>query len=221
MKIKGILWDLDGVLADTQSWHSRAESDAMAEIGLSVAPEEIGVHFAGTTDRPLFQSLLLQHHRKADAEAVESLIARKKFLLFGRMDREGVPWVAGAKELFYSFAATGLPMAVASSSTIEFIEYVVKALGIHPHLHNLTSGHEVPKSKPEPEVFLLAAKRLGVDPAQALVLEDSANGLTAARRAHMRAVALWPDPAKAPPCSYAVPTWVGQSAPSLLAKVEG
>lgn len=220
MKIKGILWDLDGVLADTQSWHSQAESNAMAEIGLAVAPEEIGADFAGTTDRPLFQGLLQKHNRRAEPEMVASLIARKKILLFGRMDREGVPWVTGARDLFYSFAATGLPMAVASSSTMEFIEYVVKALGIRPHLQNLTSGHEVPKSKPEPEVFLLAAQRLGVDPAHTLVLEDSVNGLTAAHRAQMRAVALWADPAQAPPCTHAVPTWVGETAASLLEMVE-
>lgn len=221
MTVRGILWDLDGVLSDTQAFHSWSESAALAEIGLAVDPDEIARHFAGSTDRPLFEGILKSRLGAFTAPEIDSLIARKKALLFGRMDREGVPWVPGARDLFDSFAATGLPMAVASSSTLEFISYVVEKLGIRTRLANLTSGHEVPKSKPEPAVFLLAAERLGITPDTALVFEDSAFGLEAARRAGMRSVALWPAPGQAPACTWATASWVGLDASTALAKVGG
>jgi len=214
--IRGILWDLDGVLSDTQSIHSRCESLVLAEAGIAIPPETIGKDFSGSTDRPLFTEIYRRHGRAITPQELDGLIERKRKLIFKILGEEGVPWVPGAQALLASFAQGGFPMAIASSSTLEFVRFITDRLGITPHFKSITSGHEVPRSKPEPAIFLLAAQRIGVPPAECLVVEDAALGLLAAKRAGIRSLALWPKEKTPPDATRVVHSFVGLDAQKVL-----
>jgi HAD superfamily hydrolase (TIGR01549 family) len=215
--IRGILWDLDGVLSDTQSIHSRCESLVLAEEGISISPEAIGKDFSGSTDRPLFTEIFRRHGRGITEAELAAIIERKRKLIFRLLGEEGVPWVPGAKTLLVSFADLGLPMAVASSSTLEFVRFITDALGITALFKSITSGHEVPRSKPEPAIFLLAAERIGVSPAECLVVEDAELGLLAAKRAGIRSLALWPREKPLPDATRVVHSFEGLNAQTVMA----
>jgi HAD superfamily hydrolase (TIGR01509 family) len=109
-----------------------------------------------------------------------------------------------ALELIALLGARGVPIAVASSSPMSFIDQVLSELGVSDAFAARATGEEVPRGKPAPDVFLLAARRLGVAPERCTVIEDAVAGMTAARAAGMRCVALLHDPTRPLPADLAV-----------------
>jgi HAD superfamily hydrolase (TIGR01509 family) len=182
--IKAVVFDLDGVLLDSEQlwdetreqlskerggrWHDRAQRDMMGmssrewsrymheTIGLSEPPEEI------------------------NREVVERLAAAY---------RERLPVIPGAREAVERLAVRW-PLGLASSSNRELIDLALELLGVR-HLFKATvSSEEVARGKPAPDVYLEAARRLGVDPAHTAAIEDSHNGILAAKAAGMRVIAI-------------------------------
>jgi HAD superfamily hydrolase (TIGR01509 family) len=182
--IEAVVFDLDGVLLDTEQlwdeareqlarerggrWHDQAQRDMMGmsslewsrymheTIGLPEPPEEIS------------------------REVVERLTA---------LYRERLPAIPGAKEAVERLAAD-YKLGLASSSNRELIDLALELLGV-AHLFAATvSSEEVACGKPAPDVYLEAARRLGIEPARAAAVEDSQNGILAAKAAGMRVVAI-------------------------------
>lgn len=182
--IQAVVFDLDGVIADTEQvwdevrerlvrerggrWHDRAQADMMGmsspewsaymhdELGLAETPEEI------------------------NDEVVRRMLARY---------RSGVPLLDGAVEAVERLAAA-FTLAVASSSNRPLIDAVLDAAGIAGRFAATVSSEEVARGKPAPDVYLEAARRLGVAPERCAAVEDSANGLRSAHAAGMRVLAL-------------------------------
>jgi HAD superfamily hydrolase (TIGR01509 family) len=182
--IEAVVFDLDGVLLDSEQlwdtareqlakerggrWHDRAQRDMMGmssrewsrymheTIGLPEPPEEI------------------------NREVVERLAAAY---------RERLPVIPGAREAVERLAARW-PLGLASSSNRELIDLALELLGVR-HLFGATvSSEEVARGKPAPDVYLEAARRLGVDPTRTAAIEDSHNGILAAKAAGMRVIAV-------------------------------
>jgi HAD superfamily hydrolase (TIGR01509 family) len=182
--IEAVIFDLDGVLLDSEQvwdeareqlakerggrWHENAQRDMMGMsslewsrymhdvIGLPEPPEEIS------------------------REVVERLAS---------LYREHLPVLPGAREAVERLALRW-PLGLASSSNRELIDLVLELMGV-AHLFRATvSSEEVPRGKPAPDVYLEAARRLGVDPTQAAAIEDSENGIRAAKAAGMRVLAI-------------------------------
>ncbi len=214
-KIKAILFDMDGVIADTQVAHSHVESLALAQKGIKTTPEALEKEFSGNTERVLFETMLLRHEQEASQKVIEELVEFKKNSLAEYLKIHPVQFIPGVFDLIKGFHQMGLPMAVASSSPKAFIEFVINELELYRYFLALTSGHEVPKSKPDPAIFLLAAQKIQAEPKHCLVIEDAIHGMNAAKSAGMYCLGLWKKEQKTP-ADYVVNTFVGKSPDFIL-----
>ena len=197
-----IIFDMDGVLSDTQRLHASVESSLLAERATTISPEEITERYAGMADAEFFRAVL---GARLDGPTLEWLI-REKWVRMMDRSRGTIRPMDGAVELVRALAALGTPLAVASSSPLGFIDHVLNALEIAGCFVVRASADEVPHGKPAPDVFLLAARRLAVEPFRCTVIEDAVAGMQAAARAGMRCIALVADPARPVPADVRVTT---------------
>jgi HAD superfamily hydrolase (TIGR01509 family) len=194
-----VIFDMDGVLSDTQSLHAFVEAELFAERGITITPQEITAQYAGVADADFFRAVL--GNDLAD-RTLDALIREKWQRMMARS--AGIQPIEGAVELVGALAAGGTPLAVASSSPLPFIDHVLDALDIAGSFRVRASAEEVPRGKPAPDVFLLAARRLRVEPARCTVIEDALAGMQAAARAGMRCIALVADPSREVPADLRV-----------------
>ena len=182
--IEAVIFDMDGVLVDSEPLHRRAEREVVRELGFSIPTEEHNA-FARTTDKFMWGNL------KERFQLPQSLddITRLKQLTYRSMAQGNLHPMTGVLELVPRLALR-YPLAVASSAVMDEIDLTVDSLGIRPYFRVFVSGRDVPNSKPAPDIFLEAARRLGKQPSACLVFEDALTGATAAKRAGMRVVAV-------------------------------
>ena len=184
MTFQAILWDLDGVLADTFELHYQTWATAFAGHGLPFDRQLYHGAF-GMNNKDLVAVVL---GRPAEAGFVAQVTEQKE-----RAFQQAAPGLVrsfpGVQAWLEEARALGLQQAVASSAPQGNIEVLVDALGFRPYFAALVSGFAIP-GKPDPAVFLEAARRLGIHPKDCLVIEDSLPGLEAARRAGMRCLAV-------------------------------
>lgn len=180
--IRTVIFDMDGVLVDTEPLHHDAFFRHFAELGIPMTREEYAT-FLGSSTRNVYQLLKAQFGLPQD---VEALISRKREL-FGVSFEESaeLDLLPGARVLIEELFRAGMPLQLASSASKETIDRVFTRFGLYPYFDNLVSGEDFPKSKPDPAIFLHAAKLSGMPPRECLVIEDSANGVTAAKAAGM------------------------------------
>lgn len=169
---------------DSEPMHLRAYQEILTACGVSYT-EEDNREFLGRKDIEILRVLKQRHRLSASAED----LLRDKEAILARLLAESTPR-PGLMGLIKKARARSLSMAVASSATLPTIELVVETLGIRGYFVTLTSGDEVRRGKPAPDVYLLASERLGVEPAACLVVEDTAAGITAAKAAGMYCVAI-------------------------------
>lgn len=185
--IKAVIFDMDGVISDTQVIHAKTESELLKNYGIEMYPDEITRRYAGVADEKMFQEIFANAHQKMPA--LTQLVERK-WRIMDELVRGNVKEIRGTREFIGSLQSYGLPLAVGSASRIAFIELVLKELDLRQRFDVITSAEEVEKGKPEPDLFLLAAKRLSIAPASCLVIEDGISGMIAARRAGMQCIGL-------------------------------
>ncbi len=181
----GAVFDMDGTLTDTEMMHCAAYQKVVASFG-KVLTEEGYDQFTGATDAMICKYIIDRDHLEISAQ--ELLIRKER--LFHEMLRGSLQPLPGVVKTLEALRKRGVKLAVASSSTKETIEIVLKALKIAHLFDAIASGEEVENSKPAPDVFLLAAQRLGVRPERCLAFEDSENGTIAASRAKMFCIAI-------------------------------
>ena len=175
--IQGVIFDMDGLMFDTERMWATFWEPALAALGLpykeGLAEAERGT--AGETSRNIVRSF---YGEDCDANAIiDSLhrVADKEF-------QKPVPKKPGLDELLAWLDEQHIPMAVASSSRMASILRHLNNWNMTNHFKALISGEQFTSSKPDPEIFLTAAKALGTTPAETLVLEDSYNGVRAGAR---------------------------------------
>jgi beta-phosphoglucomutase len=182
--LQGVLWDLDGVLADTSELHYQSWVQALDEFGMEITREFFQSHF-GQNNHLTLSHLLGD---KANPEFVDK-ISDLKEVYFRLLIRGQTQLFPGVKLWLETFSQSGVKMAIASSAPQENIEALVDQLAIRSYFDALVTGHSLPP-KPQPAVFLLAAERIGIPPAGCVVIEDSIAGVEAARRAGMKCLAV-------------------------------
>lgn len=181
--ITTVIFDMDGVISDTQILHASIESQLLAQQGIYLSPDEITKKYASMRDKDLFQKLFQEHGVSA---LVDDVVAEKWALMQATVQEVLTP-IPYALPLVRQLS-TEFTLGLASSSPPHFIEYVLKRFSIYDRFKAIASSHEVEKSKPHPDVFLLAAERLEKLPVECLVIEDSYNGMLAAQRAGMKCI---------------------------------
>ena len=180
MKPRALLWDNDGVLVDTETLFFQATREVLEPFGVTIG-EDIYVDFALRHGRSLFDLI-------AERGASRDEIARTRVVRDARyMDllREGVTVLDGVRESLADLSGR-IPMAIVTGSGRDHFEVIHESLGLLDYFDFVLADGDYPRHKPKPDPYLVAAKRLGIDPGECLVVEDSERGLQAAVAAGMR-----------------------------------
>lgn len=183
--MKAIIFDMDGVLIDSEPMHMEIEQRMLQSIGVEISEEEMS-QFIGTASQQMWETLINRYELKQSIDELHGVLTDYKTKYFSDEDLEAIP---GVKELLVNIKANNIKLAVASSSPLEHINIIIEKLKIKDFFEIVVSGDHVEMSKPNPEIFHLAAKRLGVNPSECVVIEDSTHGVSAAKAAGMTCVA--------------------------------
>ena len=179
--IHAIIFDMDGVLIDSQPMHYLGDQQTLAAHSVEVPVEEMTA-YAGTTNQLRFELFKERYH--LDADVADMIREREATMIRLGRESDAVP-TEGSVALLESIKADGLKTAVASSSSYPFIYAVLEKLGILSYFDLIFSGEDVKNGKPAPDVFLETCEKLQETPETCVVIEDSANGVLAAVRAGM------------------------------------
>ncbi len=185
MRFAAVIFDMDGVLVDSEPMHLDAMREVLRPYGVPYT-DQANEEFFGFTDLEVFRILRERHGHLPDPGE----LARGRTQLLVRQTRERTVPMRGIPEVPRRLRALGYRLAVASSSAAAVIEATVEVLGLAPVFEALVSGLEVGRGKPAPDVFLETARRLALPPRDCLVVEDSRNGLLAAKAAGMACAAV-------------------------------
>jgi beta-phosphoglucomutase len=178
-----VLWDLDGTLVDSEEYHWHAWRETMAAEGVQITREQFQASFGQRND-----AIIPQWLPAAAPDRVERIGEAKEVRYRGLVRASGLAPLPGAAEWVKRLKQDGWLQAVASSAPRRNIEVVLGVIGLEGLFQAAVSAEDVHRGKPDPEVFLTAASRLGVPPACSIVVEDAAAGVEAARRAGMRSI---------------------------------
>jgi len=182
---KAVIWDMDGVIAATAPYHLKAWQEVFRKRGIDFTEQQFSRHFGQRNDS------IIKGAMGEDVSPQEmETIADEKEKGFRRRIGQDVKALPGVIELMHSLLQHGFKIALASSAPMENITFITQSLGINSLFHSITTGHEVPRGKPSPDVFLLAAERLGARPANCIVIEDAVAGIKAAKTAGMFCLAV-------------------------------
>jgi beta-phosphoglucomutase family hydrolase len=181
--IKGFIFDMDGVIIDSEPLHFELNRRIMRDFGLEL-PDEVFIPYVGITNEQMWSELIERYRLNTtivELQEKEALLKREVF--------QDLEPIKGIPELLANLKKDGIAIGLASSSSREFIEMVLEKLQIRGYFQAVVSGRELTRSKPDPEIFLRTAELLNVKPADCLVLEDSRHGVEAAKRAGMKCIA--------------------------------
>lgn len=180
--IKYILFDMDGVLINTEPLHYKIWKQILEEYGVDMEYDKYKLCI-GSTRAFLYDLLWREYGINFHKE--EGVFERFKTIKNEIIKREGTPRIEGVQETIKYLYEKGYRMAVASSSSQDYIELHMNELHLTKYFHLLFSAERVKNPKPAPDVFLETAKRMGANTKECLVIEDSYNGSRAAKAAGM------------------------------------
>jgi beta-phosphoglucomutase len=190
--LQAIIFDFDGVIANSEPLHLRAFQDTLAEEGLTLPSEEYYARYLGFDDVGLFQQLARDRDIEWNGRHVTALVARKGVKL-QELLRRGAVLFPGAAE-FIRRASAAVPIGIASGALKHEIEEIVTAAGVADRFVTIVAAGDTPESKPSPAPYRLAFARLqeragaALDPQRTVAIEDSRWGLASARGAGLRCV---------------------------------
>ena len=178
--IQTVIFDMDGVIVDTEPVHRYAYFQHFSELNIEVT-EELFTSFTGNSTRNVFQRVKTIFNLEDD---VEELILRKRSLFNDSFDhKEDLELLEGVEKLIKDLHQNGMQLILASSASKITIERVFRRFGLYPYFTHIVSGEDFPKSKPHPAIFEFAAS-LSIAPKEnCIVIEDSTNGVLAAKAA--------------------------------------
>lgn len=182
--LKAVIFDLDGVIVDSEPMHFQVDQRVLAQCGLT-ADGNLLNPYVGVSNPEMWTDL----KEKLNLElSVEDLLQLQSKLKIEVLNETKINAIDGVRELITGLKENKLALAVASSSPRFFIEAVLEAIEIKEFFDVIVSGEEVAKGKPYPDIFLKTAELLNVNPKECVVIEDSANGIRASVSAGMKCI---------------------------------
>lgn len=200
-----VIFDMDGVLVDSseahyQSWHQLGQRE-----GRPFTAELFGQTF-GMHNQQILPLWLGSDLSQSEIDR----LADWKETTYRQLAPQLMRPIPGVVDLIAALRSEGVPLAVGSSGPLANIRLILRTLGLEEAFQALSTGEDVQHGKPDPQVFLVAAQRLGVDPSRCLVVEDAPFGVEAARRAGMSVLAITSSrPADDLPADLVVESFVG------------
>lgn len=179
--LKAVIFDMDGVIVDSEPMHAKAAILALKKYNIDITTAYLE-EFIGSTTQHMCRKMVEDFHIAAAPEELLAANDEMKEYLLGTEGHTVIPYII---DLMKDLHSHGLKLFIASSSPAAAIEEVMDTLRIKKYFDGYVSGAMVAHPKPAPDIFLLAAERLGVLPEECLVIEDSCNGVTAAEAAGM------------------------------------
>jgi beta-phosphoglucomutase len=180
-----VIFDMDGVLVDSYAPHFESWRRLYNELGIEYSEVAFAADF-GQTSRDILRRRLHEDLTEARFREIDD----RKEGYYREIIREKFPAMNGADDLIEALAGDGFRLAVGSSGPPENVELAIEKLRSGRLISAKVTGADVTRGKPDPQVFLMAAERLGVPPASCVVIEDAVHGVEAAKRADMAAIAL-------------------------------
>lgn len=186
MTIKAFLFDMDGTLLDSEPFHFQAiKSVLKEELGITISDFELS-DYIGLVYSEKLKIIFKKRGIKADCENISDLIVQKyKFLA-----KDGIPLVSGAEDLLLNLKKRKLKLGLVSATWRNIVEDSLRQAGVLDYFDIVIGGNDVEKRKPDPECYFLAAKKLGLDAKECVVVEDSIHGVEAGKRAGMFTIAV-------------------------------
>lgn len=179
---KGVIFDMDGVLVDSEPWYFQVNVEVLGRRGIAIDRRDF-IRYAGMGMTTMWADL---KQRYGLPDAVEDLVEAEAEGFFRFLQAQAtLPAIPGVRELLEALHARDLPIGLASSSARRNVECVLGKTGLRPFFQVVVAGEDVVHGKPAPDIFLRAASLLGSPPETTVVIEDSGNGVRAAKAAGM------------------------------------
>lgn len=182
MHFEAVIFDMDGVLVDSEPAHREASRQLVAPQVLS---DEEYARFIGSTGE-VFRAFLRERYALTASDA--DLSRQYDALVMAELEVRGLPALDGAQELIEALRVGGARLALASASEPQWVERTLARAGLHGRFEVIVAGDAVVRGKPAPDIYLHAAERLGVPPTACLAVEDSVYGVASAHAAGMAVV---------------------------------
>ncbi len=182
--LEAVIFDMDGVLIDSEPFHLVVNEKIFANLGINLSEDEYH-SFIGTTHKDMWTTIKKRYNLP---QPVPELVNMQVSGNINYIKNEEIKQIKGITDLLSRIARENIKIGIASSSPTEVIELVINKLGIGEYFSSIVGGEEIKKGKPAPDIFLKAAKRLKAKPSACIVIEDSKNGVLAAKAAEMKCV---------------------------------
>lgn len=184
--VKTVIFDMDGVLVNSEPLHHEVSLVQFKDLNIEVT-DDIFATFTGNSNKMIYQKL---KDRFQLSHNIEDLISAKNTLFIDAFDKkEDLHLMSGVKELIIDLHNNGVQLIVASSSEMEIINKVFERFGLDQYFTHKVSGNDFPESKPNPAIFLKAASYSKAPIEECIIIEDSTNGIKAAKVAGIFCVA--------------------------------
>lgn len=179
--LEAIIFDMDGVLVDSEYTYFQSKSQILSEAGHEVE-DSYHFQFMGTTSDYMWEKMKQEFYLPLSvAEYIQQMTALRQAMI----KRDGIRVIPHVQEFVKGLSQAGLKLAVASSSSLAEIKVNLAEIGLSEYFSEVVSTEEVEHSKPAPDVYLAAAERIGIMPENCLGIEDTKNGTGAVRNAGM------------------------------------
>ena len=183
MKYKAILFDMDGVLIESEFLMRHSAIQALAEWGITAKHEDF-VEFTGMGEDKFVGGVAEKYGHTYTFDMKE-----RAYDYFGQQVKELAHVPNGVKEMLMALHEKGFVMAVCSAADLRKVRYNIQAIGVDESIFSaLVTGSDVARKKPFPDIYLEGARRIGIEPKDCLVIEDAVSGINAAHAAGMDAV---------------------------------
>ncbi len=181
----GVIWDVDGTLVDTAELHFAAWARLAAGINKPFTRADFAATF-GKRNPEIIHQLFGTHY--TDDEIADLGFRKEEF--YRAAARQGVELLPGARALLQGLHDTGFRQAIGSSAPLANLDLILRITDSRPFFDAIVSAEDTQRGKPDPQVFIVAAERLGVPPARCVVMEDAVAGVQAAKAGGMKCVAV-------------------------------
>ena len=178
-----LIFDMDGVIVNNHQWHFKAWVEFGRRHGFSITKDDFIKHF-GSTNQQVMKSLF----GETISEKEIAVLSDEKEYIYRELYRIHIKPVKGLAEFLEYASDRKIPVALATSAPYENVKFTLEATGLMDYFNVITDSSMVSRGKPDPQVYLITAEKLGVQPADCIVFEDSVPGILSATNAGMRVI---------------------------------